>query len=563
VPIGNLPAGWGKPLRLLILLAYGVLNAILYAGLLPLWDGFDEPFHYSYVQQLSRHGRLPVLGRSTLSLEVWDSLDLAPASYLVKRNIPKVIAFNEYFALSGADCAALRRRLEALDPGTANDMSAARNYEAHQPPLAYAILAVFDLAFRKLSLLWRILWLRIIVASVSALATGVLTFHLATRIGLGERWALSAVYLVLSSQMFYASSAHVANDWLAVPLFTLLLIAAISLQTAPGIKTAAAFFVVLAAGLLTKAYFLSMLPFAACLVFYLCHGRRLSWRGMALAATVPMTVAGAWYARNISLYHDLSAMQETAGRGVPVFRMVRVLPRLPWIKVIDASATTSLWTGNNSATTFSSRTIHFMLLLLLGAALLYIWSLFAKSLRPAEWLVLGGCISYASGVLYSTVLSYAFTGGVQISPSPWYLQPLFPPGICLCMLGLTASRRIGNLIRIAMLGLWTYVISATYLVKLIPLYAGYQGTHNQISSLLRWYISSFDAISRALSTTIMINSTTLWVLLVLVIAGAVVSTATLARLPETGQRAYAYSPPLPANDKILLSGRGSDGTAST
>ena len=36
------------PRRLLLaVLAYGALNAILYAGLLPLWDGFDEPFHHT------------------------------------------------------------------------------------------------------------------------------------------------------------------------------------------------------------------------------------------------------------------------------------------------------------------------------------------------------------------------------------------------------------------------------------------------------------------------------------------------------------------------------------
>ena len=32
-----------------LLIAYGVANALLYATLLPLWEGFDEPFHYSYV----------------------------------------------------------------------------------------------------------------------------------------------------------------------------------------------------------------------------------------------------------------------------------------------------------------------------------------------------------------------------------------------------------------------------------------------------------------------------------------------------------------------------------
>lgn len=83
----------------LFLLVYGLSNSILYVGLLPLWDGFDEPFHYSYVQQLSQTRSLPVFGRSGLSREVGISLALAPASHLVKRNIPNVTTFDQYFQL--------------------------------------------------------------------------------------------------------------------------------------------------------------------------------------------------------------------------------------------------------------------------------------------------------------------------------------------------------------------------------------------------------------------------------------------------------------------------------
>jgi len=70
------------------LLVYGLLNATLYCSLVPLWEGFDEPFHYGYVQTLSVERRLPVLGESVLSDEVWESLHIAPVSHLVKQNLP-------------------------------------------------------------------------------------------------------------------------------------------------------------------------------------------------------------------------------------------------------------------------------------------------------------------------------------------------------------------------------------------------------------------------------------------------------------------------------------------
>ena len=49
-------------------LLFGILNAILYSSLLPLWEGFDEWAHYAAVQNKA----------AKVSREVQASLDLAP-----------------------------------------------------------------------------------------------------------------------------------------------------------------------------------------------------------------------------------------------------------------------------------------------------------------------------------------------------------------------------------------------------------------------------------------------------------------------------------------------------
>ena len=48
-----------RNLRLAVLI-FGGLNATLYAGLTPLWEGFDEPCHYAYVQLLWKTWSLPI-----------------------------------------------------------------------------------------------------------------------------------------------------------------------------------------------------------------------------------------------------------------------------------------------------------------------------------------------------------------------------------------------------------------------------------------------------------------------------------------------------------------------
>src|ERR1017187_6376822 len=81
-----------------LLLAYAALNAVLYSMLLPLWEGFDEPFHFGYVQQLANGQGLPDARSARLSREVWQAILRAPASDPVKANLPDVVTYAEYFS---------------------------------------------------------------------------------------------------------------------------------------------------------------------------------------------------------------------------------------------------------------------------------------------------------------------------------------------------------------------------------------------------------------------------------------------------------------------------------
>ncbi len=112
------------------ILTFGLLNAILYTGLMPLWEGFDEPFHYGYIQRLWNTRSLPVQRQATLSEEVWQSIALAPASPVVRYNLPMVTTYDDFFRLLPAERRTRRRRIEQLDPALAALPSQAPNYEA-------------------------------------------------------------------------------------------------------------------------------------------------------------------------------------------------------------------------------------------------------------------------------------------------------------------------------------------------------------------------------------------------------------------------------------------------
>ncbi len=64
----------------------------------------------------------------------------------------------------------------------------------------------------------------------------------------------------------------------------------------------------LAAGLLTKAYFLPMIPFVVALVIV-----RRGVRDALLCTVIAMVPAVPLYVRNVLLYHDLGGQQENMG----------------------------------------------------------------------------------------------------------------------------------------------------------------------------------------------------------------------------------------------------------
>jgi hypothetical protein len=481
-------------------LCYGVLNACLYAGLLPLWEGFDEPFHYGYVRALSSRARSPVLGRSFLSRDIAASLKLAPASLAVKRNLPFVRTHDQFLRLGADQQKELRTKLENLEADAGD--SQLLNYEAQQPPLAYALLAPADIAFGGLAFLTRVLLLRLLCAIGAAAATGLLVFRLGHQLGLPVASRAAAGFVIFSSQMFYAATAHISDDWLAVPLFTFVVTSAIWLWTRPSAAGAAVFGVALGAGLLAKSYMLALAPFAAAVVLWLALRRRLSARAIAAFAAALLAAAGPWYARNLFLYGNLSGMQETTG-GVPLAALVSAAKALPWLQMAGRAARAALWTGNNSFVSFGAAAITMQLALITAGCALYLW-VRRKGVPAAERLVIAACLWFALGLIYAAVVAFWSSRGEAMTPAPWYTQAMLAPAWCLIFTGLNAAGRAGAVLRGAIVWLWAYMLCATYFAKLIPLYAGYQPGPVRLLPLARWYATSWRAISDKLSLLAML-----------------------------------------------------------
>lgn len=531
---------------------FGAVQALLYCTLLPLWEGIDEPFHYGYVQHLARQGRLPVLEQTPVSEEIERSLRLAPASHVVAAQIPGLTTFKQYFELPEEERAKRRSELRELPPRLGDKAGTGDNYEAQQPPLAYALLAPIEWVEREAPLIRRVWLMRVAgsLASVALLLYAV--YRLGERIGIAPAWVDCAAFCLVSTQNWWCSTAHVANDWLSLPLLALLVLACDGYWRRPGTATALWLGAVLGAGLLAKSYFLLLAPLALAVAAWRSRGKA------ALAGGMAIVLAGWWYWRNLSLYDNLSGLQR-ATRSVGLEDALRTAQGVDWPAALVGMARGGLWSGNGSFTTFSAATLNVLLCLLAVGWALRIREAWRSRVEPAEWMLAGSAVAFTVVPVYAMLVFGSLYGRVSPAANSWYTAGLLPAAFLLCCAGLAGAGRPGYWAGRAIAALALYVSLATYWAKLIPLYAGFEGKA-RVGFLSTLYLERSGELSERLDMSVLGSGAT-----ILPLAGleAIIAVLIFGRICRaTGQaegdaqRPLAHSAPGALDQERICASRG-------
>lgn len=473
-----------------LILLLAVVSAILYCCLLPLWEGFDEPFHYAYIQSLSVDHRVPVLNRTRISSEIRQSLTLTPVSPILHRSLPKSISFSDWFQLSSEQRDARRSALLSLQPKLNAEPSELANYEAQQAPLAYVLLLPVNALVSSLPLPQRILVLRLCVAGSSTLLLFFAANLLAISLGVETPFRLLALACIFEFQMLWASIAHVGNDWVSIPLATALLAYLALIARYHKRRDLIIAGLLLAAGLLTKAYFLAFVPVFVALLLYHYVRSYIGLRALLVTTCVPLAIAGPWYVRNVLLYGSVSGMQEGT-RGIGLHRALEALPQINWLTGFSALAHWSLWTGNWSFVAFSRSTLNFEILLLAASLLLLL--IRHKQITRAELWIFAALACFTLGLVYYTCVAWADTNGVAESAMPWYPQCIMPAIWMLAALGMQRNGIAGRVIAGLACLVAAWIAALTYVAKLFPLYGGYAGRAN-LPAMWRWWTGNPSAL---------------------------------------------------------------------
>ncbi|MBV9937632.1 MAG: hypothetical protein JO150_03940, partial [Acidobacteriaceae bacterium] len=467
--------------RLVLLLA--LLNTALYCCLLPLWEGFDEPFHYAYVESLSANRQIPVLKQTTISQEIRTSLDIVPISFILKRNIPGTIAFEDWFSFPRSEQTRRVNELRAIPYDQQQIPSSLLNYEAQQAPLAYLILAPIDTLFSRVELPTRILILRLFLSFAATILTFLGCSRLCQELGLSRPFRVLLLTAFFETQIFAAAVCHIANDWLSITAAVWFFALTASLVNRHRTRDALLLSVIMGIGLFSKAYFLAFVPVFLALLVYGKWRLRLPLKIIAVSALIPLVLAGPWYGRNLLLYKTLAGMQESVGaqNRPDVFDAFR---HIHWAKALLESARWSLWTGNESHLAFSQKTLNLELLLLLGALVLL--AAHAPKIQGAEIWTLLTTLVFILALLYDLCLTWIDTHGLQTTTGPYYSPCILPAVLALAFLGLQRSGSVGRIWAIAICVLVAWIAALTYLAKLVPYYGGFIG-RSTVGTLWNWW----------------------------------------------------------------------------
>lgn len=456
--------GQSAPLLLLALLAGG-----LYSCALPLWEGWDEPMHYGYVQAL-RAGELPVVGQSTLTKEVTATFQLTPLPKFLSDAVPDSASFAEFAQRSRGERLRRRQELETLTTGLRSEKSGFANYEAQQAPLAYAVLVPIDGALSALHLVDRILVLRLFCSTIAALLTFFALQSLVQAFKLPKSSQPAVMLCALCSQMLWASVCHVGNDWLAIPLTAWFLALLVRVGDGGRKSEAIGFAVVFALGLITKAYFIALAPVFVAILLWRALRKSLGIQTAAAGFAIPLLLAGPWYARNLALYGSISATQESI-RGVATRRLMEALISINWLRSFVSFFRSSLWSGNWSFSPFPKGPLN-VEMILLSAALILCVLRFRNLSTGLRW-ALAACACFVAGLVYQTCVAWADSGGSLTTTEPWYSQGVLV-FLWVAAFGALARLRVpGRAIAGILCALSVGIAVATFAVFLIPGYSGH------------------------------------------------------------------------------------------
>jgi len=259
-----------------LLIILFVIQGMIYVGMNPLWEGWDEYAHFAYIQHLAEKKILPT-DQDKLSNEIVYTFDKIPMSETFFRKeisgiVGKDVFPNTYTTFwNNFDLLEIKenQKLISSQPleSRINSEPVVPLYEAQQPPVSYLVhLPVYALFYDQ-DILTRVFALRIFSVLVTALAA-VVAYKTISLIFDDRFIRVGSLMFIVFNPMFTSNIIRVNNEAVAILLFSVFLfLMVLYLKGKTNIKYVLLIGTVLGLGLLTKSTFMPAVILVPIFVF--------------------------------------------------------------------------------------------------------------------------------------------------------------------------------------------------------------------------------------------------------------------------------------------------------
>ena len=441
-------------------------GATFFVLMMPLGEGFDELWHFDYIQRVAELGKPPESHATHLSSEALQFLRLHPVAWAVHKSFPAMPSYEEYWRGDPEKRQLLDEQLSRLRfAGHYREIpdDTSWQYESHQPPLYYYLSApMFSLFSSRLSFVHTFTAMRLFSVLLASLTVPAL-FFLARAALKDSSGAANAVALLVLFPGLYPSVTRVSNDALVLPLacWTLFCLVRFLEKSTP--SRLFALQALLIAGLWTKAFFIPIVAGVILTLIYAGHFR-------AAAIVVAFSMLGApWYIHNFIQSHTITGLPEEIDGRTSTITVAQALSKLNWLNLFRVLRSSHIWTGNWS---FLSVRV-WMYQVVSVVYFLGIVGLLRGRLKNSRGIVaVGICYSvFLAGLVYHAIIIFR-SGGPSITEG-WYMAPMIPAEIVLFVAGMQSL--LGRHQR------WAFAFSQTALMLFLvytaafveaPYYAG-------------------------------------------------------------------------------------------
>jgi len=243
-----------KKLPTLLIILF-VVQGIIFSGMYPLWDGWDEPAHFAYVQHIAENNEFPTLD-DKISNEIQSTLPSFPLNRYLESFGTN---YQNYWSNFDSQEFLNNKKLISSIPNS-DRITSDFNWplwEAQLPPVGYLVQVPVYQLFYDQDILTRVFALRILSVLITALAV-VVAYKTISLIFDDRFIRIGSLMFIVFNPMFMSNISRVNNEATTILLFSIFLfLMVLYLKGRTNITNVFLIGIVLGLGLLAKTSFIA------------------------------------------------------------------------------------------------------------------------------------------------------------------------------------------------------------------------------------------------------------------------------------------------------------------